>query len=55
MKPKAESKLLDEQIDGVRGLERLKKLGRFVLATPKETSDDQKQHGRTTTKRRRSG
>jgi hypothetical protein len=35
MKPKAESKLLDVEIDGERGLERLKKLGRFLLATPK--------------------
>jgi hypothetical protein len=36
MKPKAESKLLDEQIDGERGLERLRKLGRTILATPKK-------------------
>jgi hypothetical protein len=40
MKPKAESKLLDEQIDGERGLERLKKLGRFILARPKRASAD---------------
>jgi hypothetical protein len=46
MKPKAESKLLDEQIDGERGLERLKKLGRFILTKPKQTSDE-KRHRRT--------
>jgi hypothetical protein len=36
MKPKAESKLLDDQVDGERGLERLRKLGRAILATPKK-------------------
>jgi hypothetical protein len=45
MKPKAESKLLDVEIDGERGLERLKKLGRAILAAPKHARHDQKQKG----------
>ena len=46
MKPKAESKLLDVEIDGNRGLERLKKLGRLILATPKRSKPNTKPHHR---------
>jgi hypothetical protein len=42
MKPKAESKLLDVAIDGERGLERLRKLGRAILATPKKSARAEK-------------
>ena len=42
MKPKAKSKLLDVEIDGERGLERLRKLGRAILAAPKNPAHTDK-------------
>jgi hypothetical protein len=51
MKPKAKSKLLDVEIDGERGLERLKKLGRFILATPKSPGHERERRTQSAKKR----